>query len=228
MFKSERPTYESTSWSSLIYFASRLVGDRVFHPDTKCSFLPKVLACLTTPPKTALAKAAVADWAACIQKPLVVMMLAVLCVSGVVAYPARARGLAEEPEIWVNDAFGTETDDPFFPIEVEATLTSSSTQEITVDYNTEDGSAKAGVNYTSTSGTLTFAPGSFFGHVKIPNNARSRLYRQPYLLSSVFQSCERNNGPFRQQSNMHHRKHRSAAAETAHAFGFSNREWHRG
>jgi hypothetical protein len=168
MFKSERPTYKSTSWSSLIYFASRLVGDRVFHPDTKCSFLPKVLACLTTPPKTALAKAAVADWAASIQKPLVVMMLAVLCVSEVVAYPARARGLAEEPEIWVNDASGTESDSPFFPIEVAATLSSSSTQEITVDYSTEDGSAKAGVNYTSTSGTLTFASGSLFGHIKIP------------------------------------------------------------
>src|ERR1043166_1870383 len=38
-------------------------------------------------------------------------------------------------------------------------LSGSSSQTITVDYATADGTAVAGSDYTSTSGTLTFAPG---------------------------------------------------------------------
>ncbi len=38
-------------------------------------------------------------------------------------------------------------------------LSTASSQSVTVHYATSDGSAKAGVDYTATSGTLTFAPG---------------------------------------------------------------------
>ena len=40
------------------------------------------------------------------------------------------------------------------------TLTPASDREVTVEYATVDGVAEAGVDYESTSGTLTFAPGA--------------------------------------------------------------------
>lgn len=41
----------------------------------------------------------------------------------------------------------------------DLTLSAPQTAPVTVDYATADGTAKAGVNYTATSGTVTFAPG---------------------------------------------------------------------
>jgi hypothetical protein len=43
---------------------------------------------------------------------------------------------------------------------IEADLSASSGSTITVNYATADGTAAAGTDYTSTSGTLTFAPGT--------------------------------------------------------------------
>jgi hypothetical protein len=40
------------------------------------------------------------------------------------------------------------------------TLSAVSAQTITVAYNTTDGTATAGADYTSATGTLTFAPGT--------------------------------------------------------------------
>ena len=40
------------------------------------------------------------------------------------------------------------------------TLSEASTDEVTVAYATADGTAEAGTDYTSTSGTLTFSAGS--------------------------------------------------------------------
>ena len=39
------------------------------------------------------------------------------------------------------------------------TLSAASTQSVSVQYATADGTATAGSDYTSASGTLTFAPG---------------------------------------------------------------------
>nr|CBA31110.1 hypothetical protein Csp_C26910 [Curvibacter putative symbiont of Hydra magnipapillata] len=54
-------------------------------------------------------------------------------------------------DITVNEAAGTAT--------FTVTLSAASGQTVTVGYNTSDGTATAGSDYTSTTGTLTFAPG---------------------------------------------------------------------
>jgi Calx-beta domain len=49
-------------------------------------------------------------------------------------------------------------------------------QQVSVEYATSSGTAIAGTNYDATSGTLTFAPGQFYGQIVVPilaGNARS-------------------------------------------------------
>jgi hypothetical protein len=48
------------------------------------------------------------------------------------------------------------------------TLSSASTDTIKVDYATQDGTAKAGTDYTAESGTLTFAPGQTSETISVP------------------------------------------------------------
>jgi hypothetical protein len=48
------------------------------------------------------------------------------------------------------------------------TLSSASTDTIKVNYTTQDGTAKAGTDYTAESGTLTFAPGQTSATIRIP------------------------------------------------------------
>ena len=48
------------------------------------------------------------------------------------------------------------------------TLNRPSTERVTVDYATADGTARAGQDYTATSGTLTFAPGTVEQSVSVP------------------------------------------------------------
>ena len=40
--------------------------------------------------------------------------------------------------------------------------------QVSVEYSTTNGTAEAGTNFVSTSGTLTFAPGQFYGQIVIP------------------------------------------------------------
>jgi hypothetical protein len=47
-------------------------------------------------------------------------------------------------------------------------LTPASTQTVTVGYDTVDGTARSGTDYTATSGTLTFAPGQTVATVSVP------------------------------------------------------------
>ena len=49
----------------------------------------------------------------------------------------------------------------------EVTLSSAATQTVTVSYATVDGTATAGSDYTSTSGTLSFAPGELTQRVEV-------------------------------------------------------------
>ena len=64
------------------------------------------------------------------------------------------------PRLYMDDANATESGDPDTVVKIRfpITLYPTSRSTITVDYRTEDDSAKAGVNYRSTNGTLTFAP----------------------------------------------------------------------
>jgi hypothetical protein len=54
--------------------------------------------------------------------------------------------------VTVNEAAGTAT--------FTVTLSAASSQSVSVSYNTSNGTAIAGSDYTSTSGSLTFAPGT--------------------------------------------------------------------
>ena len=51
---------------------------------------------------------------------------------------------------------------------VAVVLSDASTQSVTVGYETQDATATAGEEYTSTSGTLTFAPGTMTQNITIP------------------------------------------------------------
>ena len=60
------------------------------------------------------------------------------------------------------------------------TLSSASTDTITVDYATQDGTAKAGTDYTAESGTVTFAPMLPFAYARFTrasSAARSPITR---------------------------------------------------
>ncbi|MFN9627466.1 MAG: Calx-beta domain-containing protein, partial [Planctomycetota bacterium] len=52
-------------------------------------------------------------------------------------------------------------------IEFKVTLSAPLTEQITVNYGTTGGTAAAGVDYTSTSGTLTFIPGDIEEIVRV-------------------------------------------------------------
>ena len=64
------------------------------------------------------------------------------------------------PRLYVGDVWGDESGDPNVDTTITFTMTlyPTSRSTVTVKYRTVDGSAKAGVNYRSTSGTVTFAP----------------------------------------------------------------------
>ena len=70
------------------------------------------------------------------------------------------RRYAGWPRLIMGDAWADESGDPdtVTKMRMPITLYPTSRSQITVEYRTEDGSAKDGVNYRSTSGTLTFAP----------------------------------------------------------------------
>ena len=66
------------------------------------------------------------------------------------------------------DAEASETVDETLDFVVTLDRTPSRDWEATVDYRTKDGTAKAGSDYTLTSGTLTFAPGEDEKTVSVP------------------------------------------------------------
>lgn len=66
------------------------------------------------------------------------------------------------------------------------TLSSASTQTVTVNYATSDGSATvAQGDYTSTSGTLTFAPGTLTKTVPVPIGATTVAHASRYFYLSI-------------------------------------------
>ena len=69
-------------------------------------------------------------------------------------------------QLAVADAEATEGEDP--SLDFVVTLAPAAAWTVTVDYATHDGTARAGSDYTDTSGTLTFAPGDTEKTVSVP------------------------------------------------------------
>jgi chitinase len=72
------------------------------------------------------------------------------------------------PTLSVADASVTEGSAPSKTETFTVSLSAAATTPVTVAYATEDGTAKAGTNYTATSGTLTFAPGTTTETIAVP------------------------------------------------------------
>ena len=70
-----------------------------------------------------------------------------------------ALPLASTPQIAINDTRLAEGDSGITTARFTVTLAPASTQTVTVNYATSDGTATAGSDYDANSGTLTFAPG---------------------------------------------------------------------
>ena len=79
--------------------------------------------------------------------------------------PPPVSGESGTPIVRVADASATEGDDPLILFRV--TLDRASTEAVTVNYTTVDGSAEAGEDYERTSGTLTFAAGETEKYVQV-------------------------------------------------------------
>ena len=71
---------------------------------------------------------------------------------------------AEPRAVSVSDASAAEGDSVVFTVSLSAT----SSQQVTVDYATSDGTATAGEDYTATSGTLTFQAGETTKTISVP------------------------------------------------------------
>ena len=84
------------------------------------------------------------------------------CVAGE-PVPATASAL---PSVSVADARATEGTGATLAFAV--TLSRPATGLVTLDYQTGDGTARAGADYTATSGTLSFAPGETSRTVQVP------------------------------------------------------------
>jgi hypothetical protein len=72
------------------------------------------------------------------------------------------------PAISINDATVVEGDAGTTNASFIVSLSSPSGQTVTVDYATQDGTATAGSDYTATSGTLTFPPGTTVLPLPVP------------------------------------------------------------
>ena len=68
-----------------------------------------------------------------------------------------SRGL---PTLSINDVTVTEGNTGTTPVVFTVTLSAASSQTVTDNYATANGTATMGSDYTATSGTLTFAPGT--------------------------------------------------------------------
>ena len=78
----------------------------------------------------------------------------------------ESRDAGVVKQLAVADAEATEGEDP--SLDFVVTLAPAAAWTVTVDYATRDGTARAGADYTDTSGALTFAPGETAKTVSVP------------------------------------------------------------
>lgn len=67
--------------------------------------------------------------------------------------------LDDEPRISIDDVAGVDWSSGVTHFTFTVSLSAESTEAVTIDFATTDGTAKAGYDYVATSGRLTFAPG---------------------------------------------------------------------
>ena len=88
-------------------------------------------------------------------------------VYGVVAPHGVTTIVDEDPLITANVPSVVETDSGVTDVVVDLTLASASTQTVVVDYATADGTATAGADFQTATGTLTFLPGETTKQISI-------------------------------------------------------------
>ena len=94
-------------------------------------------------------------------------------IAGAICTP-DGKALANAPTVTIQGLRGLSVADaevqegPGAALEFAVSLSRASSSVVTVDYATADGSAKAGSDYTATSGTLTFAAGEVVKIVTVP------------------------------------------------------------
>lgn len=67
--------------------------------------------------------------------------------------------LTEQVKVSIADATAIKAEKGQRPVKVMIYLSKATTEPVTVEYSTKDGSAKAGVDYVATKGSVTFQPG---------------------------------------------------------------------
>lgn len=72
------------------------------------------------------------------------------------------------PDISIADANLVEGDSGTSDLEFSVTLSAAASSDVSADYSTADGTAVAGQDYSSTSGTLTIAAGATTGTIVVP------------------------------------------------------------
>ena len=89
----------------------------------------------------------------------------------------------DTPTLAVANAQASEADGA---VEFEVTLSTASSNEVTVDYDTSNGTAAAGSDYTTTSGTLTFTVGSTANQtisVPVTDDTDDKAERETFMLT---------------------------------------------
>lgn len=84
---------------------------------------------------------------------------------------AVGSGTTPPPTLSIADASVTEATGQSKTESFTVSLSAASTTPVSVAYTTVDGTAHAGTNYTATSGTLTFVPGTTSQTISVPTNA---------------------------------------------------------
>ena len=83
------------------------------------------------------------------------------------------------PQITIDHISVTEGNTGMTPATLTVSLSKPSTQVVSVDYATENHSAHAGVDYLTTSGTLTFPPGTRTRTISVPVIGNTTIRSQP-------------------------------------------------
>src|SRR6266536_1493992 len=79
-----------------------------------------------------------------------------------------ASSFPELPEIIISDLTVIQGDKGQTPAEIMVCLSQMSSEPVTLEYNTENGTAIAGVDYVATKGSIRFEPGEIAKWISVP------------------------------------------------------------